>query len=240
MAGNFENKTAVVTGASSGIGKAIAFALLEQGAFVYMIGRNKERLEEAASAKPGFAHAAAIDFTDNESIAFLIKTIESKTKSVDILVHSAGIYRSSEVNNATANDFDELYKSNVRAPFLLTQALLPMIKHCSGQVVFINSTQGLNAGRNTSQFASTQHSLKAIADSLRDEVNSDGIRVLSLFLGRTATPRMESFYEKQGKTYDPSVLMQPEDVASVVCHTLSLPRTVEVTNINMRPMIKSY
>jgi NADP-dependent 3-hydroxy acid dehydrogenase YdfG len=79
-----------------------------------------------------------------------------------------------------------------------------------------------------------------MADSLRDEVNADGIRVLSVYPGRTATPRMAALFEKEGKTYRPELLMQPGDIASMVAHTLALPRTAEVTDISIRPMLKSY
>ena len=88
------------------------------------------------------------------------------------------------------------------------------------------------------QFSATQHALKAIADSLRQEVNADGIRVLSVFPGRTATPRQASLHEIEGKRYQPELLMQPEDVATVVVNALGLPRTAEVTDVSIRPMIK--
>jgi short-subunit dehydrogenase len=71
------------------------------------------------------------------------------------------------------------------------------------------------------------------ADSLRDEVNALGIRVLSVYPGRTATPRIAKLFEKEGRTYQPDLLMQPEDVAEMVTHSLRLPRTAEVTDISI-------
>lgn len=81
--------------------------------------------------------------------------------------------------------------------------------------------------------------MKAIADSLREEVNADGIRILT-FLGRTATPRTEELFRVEGKAYRPELLMQPRDVAAMVFHALTVPRTAEVTEINMRPLYKSH
>jgi NADP-dependent 3-hydroxy acid dehydrogenase YdfG len=140
--------------------------------------------------------------------------------------------------SAPVDDLDRLYRTNVRAPFLLTQALLPMLTVNQGQVVFINSSQGLNTTAAVGQFGAMKHALKGIADALRQEVNQDGVRVLTVYPGRTATPQMESIYRLEGKTYRPDMLMQPEDVASVVVNAVMLPRTAEVTEISIRPMAK--
>ena len=79
---------------------------------------------------------------------------------------------------ARITDFELQYRTNVLAPYALTQALLPMLAAYRGQIVFVNSSAGLAAPENLSQYAATKHALKAIADSLRKEVNPDGIRVL--------------------------------------------------------------
>lgn len=113
------------------------------------------------------------------------------------------------------------------------------MRSCKGQIVFINSSAGLNARADVGQYAATKHALKAIADSLREEVNADGVRVLSMFLGRTATPMQDAVHKMEGKEYHPECLIQPEDVAAVVVNALSLPRTAEVTDIHIRPMNKS-
>ena len=141
---------------------------------------------------------------------------------------------------ASPDPLDLHYKVNLRAPYLLTQGLLPQVKAQQGQIVFVNSTAALRAGANASQYASTKHALKAVADSLREEVNAAGVRVLSLFLGRTASPMQAGVYEMERRKYSPELLMQPEDVAAVVINTLMLPRTAEVTEVSMRPCVKSY
>jgi NADP-dependent 3-hydroxy acid dehydrogenase YdfG len=98
----------------------------------------------------------------------------------------------------------------------------------------------MNAKRpEVGQYAATQHGLKAIADSLREEVNPYGIRVLSIYPGRTATPLQKRLHEAEGKLYRPEALLQPSDIASVVIHSLALPKTAEVTDIHIRPMIKT-
>jgi NADP-dependent 3-hydroxy acid dehydrogenase YdfG len=113
-----------------------------------------------------------------------------------------------------------------------------LVRAHQGQIVFVNSTAGLNARANVSQFAATQHALRAVADSLREEINQDGVRVVSVYPGRTATPGQAKIHSIEGKAYAPERLMQPEDVASVVVTALTLPRTGELTDVRVRPMLK--
>jgi NADP-dependent 3-hydroxy acid dehydrogenase YdfG len=100
--------------------------------------------------------------------------------------------------------------------------------------MFINSSVGLRARADVAQYAATKHALKAIADALREEANADGIRVLSLYLERAASPMQAAVHATAGKTYHPDRLLSPEDVAAVVTNALSLERTAEVTDINIR------
>jgi NADP-dependent 3-hydroxy acid dehydrogenase YdfG len=119
--------------------------------------------------------------------------------------------------------------------------MLPLLRKTPGQIVFVNSSIVSGGPRsNVSQFASTQHAVRAFADTLRQEVNGDGIRVLCVYPGRTATSRQARLYEKEGKTYKPELLLQPEDIATMVVTALALPDTAEVTDISIRPMRKSY
>jgi NADP-dependent 3-hydroxy acid dehydrogenase YdfG len=116
--------------------------------------------------------------------------------------------------------------------------MLPMMKPHDGQIVFINSSVGLKAKAGVSQYAATKHALRAIADSLREEVNVNGIRVLSVFPGRTDTPMQKTVQRMEERSYQPERFMQPEDVAAVVINALVLPRSAEVTDIHIRSMHK--
>jgi NADP-dependent 3-hydroxy acid dehydrogenase YdfG len=238
-----ENQVAVVTGASSGIGRAIAIALAAQGASLCLVGRKLDTLQSVAGApehKPSRHRCYQADLAVERQVDELIAAIKRDTQSVDILVHSAGVIWLGPHETATAGELDDHYKINVRAPYLLTQGLLPALKAAQGQIVFVNSSAGLLAKANAGQYAASKHGLKAIADSLREEVNPAGVRILSLFLGRTASPMQASVHAMEGKAYHPELLMQPEDVAAVTLHALTLPRSVEVTDISMRSRLKSY
>lgn len=238
-----ENHVAVVTGASQGIGRAIALSLAAKRVRLFLVGRNSTMLHEVAElARKSSSMVAvhAIDLVSDGAVIDIAHTVSRQFGDLDVLIHCAGAYSKGDLQAASVEEFDRLYRTNVRVPYLLTQSLLPMLKKRKGQIVFMNSTQGLQAQAGVGQFAATQHALKAIADSLRDEVNSNGVRVFSIYPGRTATPRMEAIFTVEGREYKPELLLQPEDIAEVVINTLMMPLTAEVTNITIRPLIKSY
>jgi NAD(P)-dependent dehydrogenase (short-subunit alcohol dehydrogenase family) len=142
--------------------------------------------------------------------------------------------------HAALECLDAQYRSNFRGPYALLQLLLPLLRKQQGQIVFINSSAALRSSPAAHQYSAMQHALSALADSLRDEVNADGIRVLSVYPGRTATPRTAALFAREGRPYRPNLLTQPEDVAAIVTCALAMPRSSEVTDIRMRPMVKSY
>src|SRR3990172_2647962 len=164
------------------------------------------------------------DLTAEEGFRGTPDLVKPDFGHVDLLLHCAGTITLGRMESAPLEAFDRRYRTNVRAPFALTQALLPMLKTRRGQVVFINSSAGINSMPNVGQYASTKHPLKAVADSLRAEVNAEGVRILSVYPGRTATPMQAAVHEREGMAYMPERLMQPEDVAGGVINALCLPR----------------
>jgi NADP-dependent 3-hydroxy acid dehydrogenase YdfG len=244
--GRLAGRISVVTGASSGIGRAIALELVTQGATVLAIGRDETRLAGLAKEAdgPGTLVAEHLDLTDDGALDAFAAGLTASHGHLDHLVHSAGRHVRAPVAESSLDAFDAQYAANVRAPFALTRALLPALQAAGGSrgadVVVVNSSQGVRATVGTSQFAATQHAMRAIADSLRQEVNADGIRVCTIHLGRTATPRQEAIYAQEGRVYRPELLVQPEDVGQVVVGVLALPPTAEVTEIHLRPARKDY
>jgi NADP-dependent 3-hydroxy acid dehydrogenase YdfG len=235
-------RVAVVTGASGGIGRAMALALSRLGVQVCAIGRNPTMLAETVNAARQFSQVTSfnIDLTAEANLQPLIRHLEENAGRLDILIHSAGVIHQDLMEHARIMDLDLQYAVNVRVPYLVTKRLLPLLTASRGQIVFINSSIGLSVKRpDVGQYAATKHALKAIADSLREEVNPKGVRVLTIYIGRTATPMQEALHRRESKVYHPERLLQPEDVASMVVHALMLPYTAEVTDISMRPMIKS-
>lgn len=228
-------KTAVVTGASSGIGRAIALELAKAGVALYLVGRDRARLEPVALAAQELGAEAVLQVLDLSDDAPVRAFADGLTGGLDILVHSAGVIVLAPLSEAAPADFDTQYRINLRAPFLLTQALLPTIKRAKGQIVFINSGAGLRANAGWGHYAATKHGLKALADSLREEVSPDGVRVLSVYPGRTASPMQEAVHRAEGRPYQPERLVQPVDVAEQVVAALRLPRRAGVTDLSIRP-----
>jgi NADP-dependent 3-hydroxy acid dehydrogenase YdfG len=238
---SFAGQWAVVTGASSGIGKAIAQALARNGTSLALLGRRPEMLRQVLAATPSSGNQNLIyeaDLANGDQMDSFVKHFSASAPRLDLLVHGAGVISFGTVEHAAASDFDRQWNVNLRAPYLLTQALLPMLKTQRGQIVFINSSAGLNAVADAGQYSATKHGLTAVAESLRQEINLEGVRVLNVFVGRTATPMQAAVHAREGRAYAPAKLIQPDDVASVVLHALGLPRSVEVTAIHLRPMAR--
>jgi NADP-dependent 3-hydroxy acid dehydrogenase YdfG len=232
---------AIITGAGGGIGTALARALVGEGATVFVIGRGRAKLESAISGLDlTRVRVLTADLTRIEDIQSIGSKVEQEFGRLDVLLHSAGLVSHASVEAGSVTDFDEQYAANLRAPYLLTQTTLPLLKRARGQIVFINSSAGLASRPNAGQYCATKHGLRALTDSIRAEVNGYGIRVLSIYPGRTATSSQASIYASTATEYRPELLLQPEDIASVVINAITLPQTAEVTDISIRPMQKSY
>jgi NADP-dependent 3-hydroxy acid dehydrogenase YdfG len=239
--GSLTERVAVVAGASSGIGRAIAVELAAAGARVWLLARRAAALRDVAAEareRGGCAQPYALDLCSDDELAGFAAALRAQGGVLDVLIHSAGIHRLGAIAESPVAELDEQYRVNVRAPYALTQFLLPLLLPRRGQIVFINSSVGLQARAQVGAFAATQHALRALADALRDEVNGHGIRVLSVYPGRTATARQAAIHATEGKPYEPERLLQPADVAAVVLQALAAERTAEVTEIRLRPMQK--
>lgn len=239
---DFLKKTAIITGGGSGVGRAIALALAAQKVNICLIGRRLKMLEIVGAEAQRFGGRASCfsgDLTSDWELLDVIGRLTADTDGADILVHSAGIIERACVDSAPPESLDRHYRVNVRAPYALTRALLPMLRSRKGDIVFINSSSGITAKPLFASYCATKHALKGMADSLRGEVSSDGVRVLSVYLGRTASEMQARLHAEEGAPYRPDLLLQPEDIASVVLGALRLPRTAEVTDIHIRPAIKS-
>ncbi len=240
--GSFSGLNAFVLGATGGIGSAITQALLDRGARVLGTGRTDSSILELRNRLP---HSDRFDgFPCDLSRPADISTLrDAKAEffdAIDILVISSGTMRSGSTMEADLDHFDEHFSVNVRGPYALIQAALPSLIARRGQLVMISSSAGLKGRPRIGQYSATQAALKALADSVRDEVNEHLVRVMTVFPGRTAGPKQESLYQENGQDYVPELLLQPEDLARMVVAALDLPRTAEVTELHIRPLVKSY
>jgi NAD(P)-dependent dehydrogenase (short-subunit alcohol dehydrogenase family) len=239
---NLAGGTALVTGGTSGIGKAVCHMLASAGLRVVLTGRDAERAEQVRRAltQPSRHHVIVGDLAQPEfTLELAEKTSGLAGGALSVLVHAAGSHVPQALATTTLADFDAALATNLRAPFVLSVGLLPALKQARGQVVFVNSSAVNNPRPELAAYTASKAGLRAFADSLRGAVNADGVRVLSVFPGRTATPMQREQYEREGRTYRPELLMQPEDVADAIGDALSLAETVELTELHLRPNLKS-
>jgi len=238
---SFEAQTCVVTGASSGVGRALSAALAHAGSRVWAIGRSDERLralEEECSQSQGAVVPLTVDLERDADLQAATREILSDNGDVDVLVHCAGAIALGPFESISPEDLDRQLRVNLRAPVLLTQALLPALKRTRGQIVFVNSLAAHGASANNAIYAASKRGLSAIADSLREEVNAEGVRVSSIYIGRSATPMQVWMHEYEGRPYRPELLLQTDDVATAILGALAVPRSGEVTDMNLRPAVK--
>ncbi len=240
---DLKGKHCIITGASRGIGKAIAFRLATAGAQLHLLGRNAETLDKVRVEAKNVTHHVSIyqvDLLDDQSIKDFSNQFKHEVGELDVLIQNAGMLKMGSYEEATPEDLDKLYQINMRAPYALVHYLLPCFNEQFGQILCMNSTVRANA--KISQYAATKHALKTLTDSLRAEVNDRQIRVMSLYAGRTATDMIKGVFEKENRLeqYKPDRLLQPEDIAHTIHHMLTLPMTAEITDLTIRPFLKSY
>ena len=224
--------TAVVTGASGGIGRWVAARLANAGYGVWAIARGSEPLEGLATSDPSKPiHACTLDLSSADT-TMLSKVVSGIHGPLGAVVHCAGTIQTGSLATADPSDVLKIMRSNALGPLALTALLLPLLAP-GGTIVFINSSQGLSARKGAGAYAASKHALRAIADALRADLDGRGIRVTSIYPGRTATPMQQGLYASRNEPYHPELLLQPETIADLVLWVVSLPPAAEVTDVSL-------
>ena len=227
----------LVTGASSGIGAAVARRLAGPGRTLHLVGRDETRLASVGrdvDAEGGTAILHRCDLADHDAVDADAARLADALPRLDALVHSAGIVSLGPVESASIADLDRQYAVNLRTPFALTTALTPALVAVRGQVVFVNSGAGQRSNPGWSQYAATKFGLRALADAYRAEVADRGVRVTTVYPGRTATPMQAEVHRQEGRDYDPNAFATPDDIAGSITHAIDMPRSAIVTEISVR------
>ncbi|MET7814113.1 SDR family oxidoreductase [Streptomyces sp. NPDC005395] len=225
--------THVITGAGSGIGAAVARRLHERGDEIVLHARDAGRAKELAAALPG-AKTLVGDLADPAKLSWALSH-QSLPDRVDSLLHVAGVVDLGPVGDLTPKTWLNQLNVNLVAPAELTRLLLPQLRVAQGHVLFVNSGSGLNAHAGWAAYGASKHGLKALADALRQEEHGNGVRVTSVYPGRTASPMQAKVHQQEGKEYDPAKWIDPESVATTILMALDLPRDAEVNDLTVRP-----
>lgn len=223
----------LLTGAGSGIGAVLASRLLARGDEVVLLARDAGRAREIAEALPG-AITIVGDLAQPGRLAWALSK-QSLPERIDSLVHVAGVVDLGSVADLPATIWERQLAVNLIGPAELTRLLLPLLRVSRGRVVFVNSSAGLHAHAGWSAYAASKHGLKALADSLRAEEAEHGVRVTSVYPGRTATPMQAKVHQQEGREYDPERFITADSVATTILTALDLPNDAALTDLTIRP-----
>jgi short-subunit dehydrogenase len=222
-----------ITGAGSGIGAALAAILDDRGDELWLLARSEERAHEIALRFPG-ARIVVGDLTDPYRLELsLFGTF--LPSSLDSLLHIAGVIDFGRVVEVPAGQIREQVNVNLVAPMILTSALLSALRNARGLVLIANSTATLSAGSGRSAYVASKAGLRGFADVLRMEEASHGVRVTTVFPGRTDTPMQQKVHQHEGKVYDAEQLMRPGTVAQAILHVVDLPPDSTIQDLTIRP-----
>ncbi|NIF21522.1 SDR family oxidoreductase [Candidatus Pantoea multigeneris] len=226
-------KTALVTGATSGIGKAIVEALSAAEYSVIALGRNKEKLS-ALSSLAG-VKAIAADVTDRATISALIAEYD-----IDVVINNAGVLSTrASFQEIDPAEIENMLDINLKAPLQLTRDVLPqMVARKKGHIFFVGSSAGRVAHPNAAVYGASKAGISLFCDALRCDLLGTGIRVTEIAPGRVQTELYRSAISAENinsELYDGYEAIQPEDIAKLLLTALQLPKNVDVSRLEVFP-----
>ncbi|GAA2806456.1 SDR family oxidoreductase [Kitasatospora paracochleata] len=223
----------LITGAGSGIGAVVAERLAARGEELWLLARDARR---AAELRERFAGARTVvgDLADPAKLSWAFGH-QTLPVELDSLLHIAGVVELGTVGDTPVKAWQHQLNVNTVAPAELTRLLLPSLRLVRGHVLFVNSGAGLRADATWGSYAASKFGVRALADALRAEEHDNGVRVTTVYPGRTATPMQQKVHQQEGKEYDPARWIAPESVATAVLTAIDLPRDAEITEITVRP-----
>ena len=225
------SQTHLLTGAGSGIGLAVARRLADRGDRLILVARDDARAAELTALFAG-SSAVVADLRQPQTIAALAADLPD---TLDSVIHAAGVVDLGHVADLPLGAWDSQLTVNLIAPAELTRIALRALRATRGHVLFVNSGAGLTAHAEWAAYAASKHGLKALADALRGEEAPHGVRVTTVYPGRTATPMQARVHEQEGNAYDPARFIDPESVATAILTAIDLPADAVITDLSVRP-----
>ncbi|HDD7427040.1 TPA: SDR family oxidoreductase [Staphylococcus aureus] len=226
------DKIAVVTGAGSGIGEAIATLLHEEGAKVVLAGRNKDKLQNVANQlAQDSVKVVPTDVTNKEEVDELMKIAQQTFGGLDIVINSAGQMLSSKITDYQVDEWDSMIDVNIKGTLYTAQAALPtMLEQSSGHLINIASISGFEVTKSSTIYSATKAADHTITQGLEKELAKTGVKVTSISPGMVDTAITAAYNPSDRKKLD------PQDIAEAVLYALTQPKHVNVNEITVRPV----
>ncbi|HFZ5391723.1 TPA: SDR family oxidoreductase [Staphylococcus aureus] len=226
------DKVAVVTGAGSGIGEAIATLLHEEGVKVILAGRNKDKLQNVANQlAQDSVKVVPTDVTKKEEVDELIKIAQQTFGGLDIVINSAGQMLSSKITDYQVDEWDSMIDVNIKGTLYTAQAALPtMLEQSSGHLINIASISGFEVTKSSTIYSATKAAVHTITQGLEKELAKTGVKVISISPGMVDTAITAAYNPTDRKK------LEPQDIAEAVLYALTQPKHVNVNEITVRPV----
>ncbi|HIH1230072.1 TPA: SDR family oxidoreductase [Staphylococcus aureus] len=226
------DKVAVVTGAGSGIGEAIATLLHEEGVKVILAGRNKDKLQNVANQlAQDSVKVVPTDVTKKEEVDELIKIAQQTFGGLDIVINSAGQMLSSKITDYQVDEWDSMIDVNIKGTLYTAQAALPtMLEQSSGHLINIASISGFEVTKSSTIYSATKAAVHTITQGLEKELAKTGVKVTSISPGMVDTAITAAYNPTDRKK------LEAQDIAEAVLYALTQPKHVNVNEITVRPV----
>ena len=237
------NKTALVTGASSGIGKATAIALAGAGFNLVICGRRKEALQELKDQlqKKTAVHVLQFDVRDKEEVHSAIESLPQEFSQIDVLVNNAGnAHGLDPIQQGSLEDWDAMIDINVKGLLYVSREIIPqMLERKTGHVINIGSIAGKEVYPNGNVYSASKHAVDAINKGMRIDLNGSGIRVGAINPGLVETGfsdvRFKGDSERAKSVYEGYEPLKPEDIADLVVFMVTRPAHVNIADLLVLP-----
>lgn len=232
-----QDKVAVVTGASSGLGLSLTQTLVEQGLQVFGLARSIDRMEAQRDEIGDSYHPIQCDVRDVEQVDAAFESILAETGRLDVLINNAGLGRYAKVVELTVEDWDVQMETNLRGVFLCSRAAIPPMKAQNaetgfgGYIINVASIAGLLGNPNLAAYNASKFGVRGFSEALMKEVRDDGIKVTCIYPGS-----IETGFSTVTSTAASTNKMLPDDIAATVVHLLETRDNYLISELVMRPL----
>jgi len=240
-----KNKTAIITGASSGIGEATAHVLSEEGMNLVLAARREDRLnelKEKIESNGGKAIVVKTDVTERDQVDNMAQKAKDKFGSIDILINNAGLMPLSLMKNLHVDEWDQMIDVNLKGVLYCIAAVLPTMRdQQNGHIVNISSVAGRKVMPGSAVYSATKFGVRAISEGLRQELSpSDNIRITAIEPGAVDTELMDTITDEEMKdlveeSFGNIKTLESEDIAESIRYVVLQPARVDVSEILIMP-----